>query len=214
MKRTLIGASAIAAVASIASAASFTMNFDQDAGGNAIAPGTSLTTQYTAWGVSVATSPAPSFASPGTSSQDWATNSSTTIHDTDVGGGSGAPLSGNVLHSFGGWLSENGDPFIRMSFSTPIDSISADFGGIFEQDISGIFGYSGNTLLGSAVINAPSGIGSASLSGIGNMDNVIIVMGSYNDWVGVDNVKINTIPAPASLGLVALAGLAAGRRRR
>ena len=40
------------------------------------------------------------------------------------------------------------------------------------------------------------------------------VVGDFGDWVGVDNVKFNTVPAPSAAALLGLGALAAGRRRR
>lgn len=203
----ILAALALATMAGTASAAVYTMTFDTDAAGNAIAEGAMLSTQYSAWGVSASNVGAPPFGS------GWASNSSLQITATDIGGGVTAPISGKLLHSFGGWLSENDDPFIRMAFSTGINSIAADFGGMSDYAASGIYAYNGATLVGQ-VNGTASGTQHLSLSGVGTITNIIIVPGTFGDWVGVDNISFNTVPTPGAAALLGLGGLIVGRRRR
>ena len=203
----ILAALALATMAGTASAAVYTMTFDTDAAGNAIAEGAMLSTQYAAWGVSASNVGAPPFGS------GWASNSSLQITATDIGGGVTAPISGKLLHSFGGWLSEDNAPFIRMGFSTGIDSISADFGGMGGAGVAGIYAYNGTTLVGS-VLNTTSGTQHVALSGVGTITNIIVIPGTYGDWVGVDNISFNTVPTPGAAALLGLGGLIVGRRRR
>lgn len=208
----ILAALVLATVAGTASAAVYTMTFDTDAAGNAIAEGATLSTQYAAWGVSVSNSGAPGFGAP---YYGWASDglSSLQITATDIGGGVTAPISGKLLHSFGGWLSEDGDPYIRMSFSTGIDSIAADFGGMSYPSSSGIYAYNGATLVGQ-VNGTVTNTEHLSLSGVGTITSIVLVPGDFGDWVGIDNVTFNTVPTPGAAALLGLGGLIVGRRRR
>jgi hypothetical protein len=72
----------------------------------------------------------------------FATNSDMTITATDLGGlGSPALVSGNLLHSFGGWLAEDGDPSIVMTFAFDVSSVSADFAGMAIVGSTGLMAY-------------------------------------------------------------------------
>ena len=69
----------------------------------------------------------------------------------DVGGlGTPALVTGNLLRSFNGWLSEDGDPSFSISFAKPITSFSADLAGISAPSSSWLFTYNGLTLLSTA----------------------------------------------------------------
>ena len=77
-----------------------------------LAPGTILSTQYAALGV-VFSANAFSGKNGNSTDADWATNTDMGIvasTGADVGGlGGPALVSGNILHSFSGWLAEDGD---------------------------------------------------------------------------------------------------------
>jgi hypothetical protein len=210
--KSVIAIATLTALAGIANAQTYTMDFDTDASGNPIASGTTISSEYAAWGVSFSNTgrSGPSGITPG---QNWATNTSLRITNTDIGG-LGGPQTGNLLHSFNGWLSEDGDPYIVVSFANPIDSISVKFLGVATLNRSGFIAYdaSNNPIATSAT--ATGGISTVSMSGVGNISSIIITPGDFNDWVGVDDITFNTVPTPAAAGLLGLATVAAGRRRR
>ena len=184
-----------------------------------LAVGTILSNQYA--GVTFA---ANAFSGPGSSSsgQPWATNTDMTIVSSlaggDVGGLGTPPLvSGNVLHSFNGWLVENGDPSFRISFASAIDSFSATFAGVSTGADVRIFAFNGATLLSTV---AGAGTGQFVLSyAAASITSVVVAPGSFNDWVGVDNITYNAavvgVPEPETYALMALglAAIALARRR-
>ncbi|MBY0114292.1 MAG: hypothetical protein K2Y21_15880 [Phycisphaerales bacterium] len=211
MKTFAIGALALAAIAGTASAATRTINFDQDALGNSISDLTTVSNQYAAWGVN--------FTPNAFSGGSWASNTGMTATSTDVGNGYNASL-GNVLHAFNAdWFNEDGDPSFLISFSTGITSISLDVIG----DTGGRDGFqtfvalfdASFTQVGFFDASGIGGVENISLSGFGTAYYAAVAHGDFNDWVGIDNIRYTeVIPAPASLGLLGLAGLVAGRRRR
>jgi MYXO-CTERM domain-containing protein len=202
----MFGALALALAAGLASAATHTIDFDTDANGNAIASGSTLTNQYAAWGVSFM----PNALDP---VNGWATNTDMTITSTDTGGGYVASY-GNILHSFGGWLSEDGDANFAMMFDTPITDITVRFTGDADfVSLVALFDTQGN-LVAEALATGTGTLSSVTFSGLSNTDLAIVAPGYYFDWAGVVDITFTTVPAPASLGLVGLAGLTMARRRR
>ncbi len=211
MNRFFFGVAALVAAGSTASATSYTINFDQDANGNAIANGSTASNQYAAWGVS--------FTPNAFAGGNWATNTGMTITSTDTGIGYD-PSLGQILHAYNAdWLTEDGDPSFLMTFSTPIDSISMDVIG----DTGGLDGF--QTVLVGFDITGTVQTGFAEASGIGGIENigasfsadtyfVAVAHGEFFDWVGIDNIKFNTVPTPGAMAVLGLGGLVAGRRRR
>jgi hypothetical protein len=211
-----LGAAALALVLAMpASAAIFTITFDAGDPIGGLAPGVTLSNQYAA--ATGATFLANAFSGVGGPSGSWASNTDMKIVSSagsDVGG-LGAPslVTGNVLHSFSGWLGEDGDASFQISFATGVDLIQADFAGIATASSARLYAYNGATLLATAV--APStGQRRLSLSGLGPITSAIITPGDFFDWVGIDNITFNTldssVPEPSSilltvLGLTALA---------
>jgi hypothetical protein len=183
-----------------------------------LAAGATLSNQYAAYGVTFAPN---AFTGVGSSSsgEAWATNTNMTVVSstgTDVGG-LGAPslVSGNLLHSFSGWLGEDGDPSFRASFSSAISSFSADFAGVTTGSDVRLFAYNGSTLLGTV---AGSGTGQFTLSfAAAAITSIVVANGSFNDWVGVDNITytVAAIPEPETYALMGLGlGVVAWARRR
>lgn len=194
-------------------AAIITITFDAGDPIGGLAAGSTLSNQYSAFGVTFAPN---AFAGAGGPTGDWGTNSDMTVVDsggTDIGGlGTPSLVSGNILRSFNGWLGENGDSSFFATFSTPIDSISADFAGISVTSSSRIFAYNGVNLLGTATAGG-TGQRNLSLSGLGPITTVVFTPGDFNDWVGVDNITFNTIgvaevPEPSTFSYLAIAGVA------
>jgi hypothetical protein len=181
-----------------------------------LAVGTVLSTQYSALG---ATFSANAYTGTGGPTSDWASNTDMTIVSStgsDVGGlGTPTLVSGNLLRSFAGWLNEDGDPSFRISFSSAATGFSASFAGVSTAADVRVFAYNGATLVGTV---AGSSTGQFTLSYAGPVTSVVITPGSFNDWVGVDNITYNLAAVPevstyAMMGL-GVAVLALQRRRR
>ena len=198
---------AIALTLAASQASALTIDF------NSLPVGTTLSNQFA--GVAFAPN---AFSGGGGPVGNWATDTDMTIVSStgaDVGDlGTPALVSGNLLRSFSGWLNEDGDPSFSISFATPITSFSADFAGIFAPSSTRLFIYNGLTLLStvSAVSTGQATLGFSS----GTFNRVVITPGTFNDWVGVDNIVYAPVPevgtyAMMSLGLASLLGW---RRRR
>ncbi len=200
---------AAAAVLAFGQAHADTIDFDS------LAVGTVLSNQYA--GVTFS---ANAFTGPGssTSGEDWATNSDMTIVDsagTDVGGlGTPSLVSGNVLRSFDGWLSEDGDPSFLVSFASPVSSFSATFAGVSTPADVTMWAFDGATLLGT-VSGTTAGQFMLALAG-SSITSVAIRPGSFNDWVAVDNITYTpAVPEASTWAMMGLGlGLLALKRRR
>ncbi len=220
MKHTIglaVFASACLLPATVAGAV--TINFDN------LAVGTTLSNQYAAQGVTFS---ANAFSGPGssTSGQPWATN--TDMRIAAVGGdvaGLGTPslVSGNLLHTYSGWINENGDPSFLMTFSTAITSISMDFAGVTQTPDTRLFVYNGATLLATVRSSlAAGGLYQYTLSyGAASITSVAVQAGSFSDWVGVDNIvftpAVGGVPEPMTWATMVLGfgivGMGLRRRR-
>jgi PEP-CTERM motif len=175
-----------------------------------LAAGTVLSNQYAALG---AIFTANAFSGPGTSTsgEPWATNTDMTIvasAGTEVGGlGLPGLVSGNILHSATGWLNENGDASFRITFSGLATGFSATFAGVSTGTDVSLFAYNGTTLLGTV-----SGTGNSTstsqfvLSYAGPVTSIAIRPGSFDDWVGVDNITY-TLAAVPEASTVAMMGI-------
>jgi hypothetical protein len=185
-----------------------------------LAEGATLSNQYAALGVTFSPN---AFSGPNSNSttQPWATNTGMTITGTDFGA-LGTPLlvSGKLLHSFSNYTDEDGDPSFLATFSNPISSFSADFAGIFTPGDVSLVVYNGANIIGTVVAPACTPTCQTTLSfSAPSITRVAITHGSYNDWVGVDNITFVTSAVPeASQITMLLAGLAVvgmiGRRRK
>ena len=193
-----------------------TLTFDD------LAVGTVLSNQYAALGASFS---ANAFTGPGssTSGENWATNTTMDIASVDGNdvGGLGAPplVSGNLLRGFSGWLNENGDPSFRITFASAATNFSAAFAGVFTGPDVRLFVYNGSNLLGTVAGAPGASTGQFTLSySAGPFTSVVVTPGSFDDWVGVDNISYTLAPVPeagtwAMMGL-GLSALALLRRRR
>lgn len=218
----LLGAGLLVAAAASAQ----TINFDD------LAAGATLAGQYAGMGVSFS---ANAFSGPGSSSSglDWATNTDMTIVSIDAGelgldfGALGVPslVSGNILHHFDNWqLLEDGDASFSINLSNPAASVSVTFAGIGGMSVAPdtrIFAYAGSTLLGTKAGSLPNDqVGQLTLTFAGTgITRIAVAPGSFDDWVGVDQIVIRqtaVIPEPEvwSLTLLGLAAIAWARRRR
>jgi PEP-CTERM motif len=183
-----------------------------------LAVGSTLSNQYAAQGVTFSGN-AFSGAGSSTSGEPWASNSDLTVVSstgTDVGGlGTPGLVSGNILRSFNGWLSENGDPSFLMTFSTAVGSVSMDFAGVSTGADVTLWAYNGATLLGST---SGASTGQFTLSfAAAEITSVAVRPGTFNDWVGVDNIVFAPVPETSTYAMMALGlallGVAARRRR-
>ena len=153
-----------------------------------------------------------------TSGADWATNTDLTIVSstgTDVGGlGTPALVSGNILRSFSGWLNEDGDASFRVSFAAPITSFSATFAGVSTASDVTMWAYNGTTLLGS-ISGVTPGQFALTLNGA-SITSVVVRPGSFDDWVGVDNITFTpAVPETSTYAMMGLGlALLAFRRRK
>jgi hypothetical protein len=173
-----------------------------------LAVGETLGNQYAAYGVTFASSP---FNGPGGPTTKWATNTDMTIISSsgnDIGGlGSPSLVSGNILHSFGGWLGENGDPSFVAKFSQGVTSFSADFAGVFYPQSVGLYAYNGTTLLGSVFGTVATGQFTLSIASAKTITSVVISNGGFDDWVGVDNISftnVSAVPEPTTYAMFVL----------
>jgi PEP-CTERM motif len=205
------------AAATLASAQTTRITFDAGDPIGGLAAGATLANQYAAYGVTFSPN---AFTGAGSSStgQAWATNTDMTVVSSTGGdvGGLGTPLlvSGNLLRSFAGWLGEDGDPSFRASFSGAISAFSADFAGVSLGSDVRLFAYNGGTLLGTVI---GSGMGQFTLSfAAAGITSIVIAPGSFNDWVGVDNITytVAAVPEPETYALMGLGLAAIGWARR
>ena len=215
---TLAAAVTLCLLSAAASADPVRITFDADDPIGGLAEGETLGNQYAAYGVTFAPN---AFSGPGGPTGNWATNTDMTIVSSDgfdVGGVGGPPLvGGNVLHSYFGWYFENGDPSFAANFSQGVTSFSADFAGVFSPEYVALYAYNGSTLLGTASSTVDTGQFTLSFASATPITSVVISNGSFDDWVGVDNITFNTavsaVPEPSTyamfglgLGLLGLIG--------
>lgn len=186
-----------------------------------LAVGTTLGSQYASLGVVFSGSPLTG-TSGSSSGENWATNTDMTIVSSsgnDVGGfGTPSLVSGNILRSFNGWLAEDGDADFLVSFTRAATSFSIDFAGVATPADTRIFVYNGSTLLATVAGTVTTGQFTLGYSAP-SITSVVVAPGTYDDWVGVDNVTFTLAPVPepatwATMGAGLGAVLLAMRKRR
>ena len=175
--------------------------------------GTILSNQYA--GVTFS---ANAFTGNGGPNGPWATNTDMTIVSSTGGdvGYLGTPLivSGNILRSFNGWLAEDGDPSFRITFATPLSSISADFAGVSTPADVRLIAFNGLTQIGNVTSTVTTGQYTLSFAAA-SITSVIITPGSFSDWVGVDNINYQPVPEASTYAMMVLGlGLLAFKRRK
>lgn len=189
-----------------------TMTFDTDAWGNPIAPGTTLDMHYAAWGVG---------ANANTyTGDDWATNTDMTM-GTDVGINARSGF-GNCLHNLTGWTLEDADPSFELTFLYRIDAISAVFTGVgINDNIAGMIVYNDlDQVIAEARVVDPALGGeltqTLSLTNLHAASRVVILPGTFDDWIGIDDITFTdaALPAPSAGALAGIACALAARRRR
>ena len=204
-----------------ASAVPTVITFDAGDPIGGLAVGAVLGSQYAGYGVTFAPN---AFTGSGGPTGNWATNTTMSIvssSGTDVGGlGNPSLVSGNMLRAFSGWLGENGDPSFSAIFSGGINSFSASFAGVSTPADVRVLAYQGATLLGT-VVGATTGQFNLAFASSVLFDRIVIVPGSFDDWVGIDNITFDRsapadVPEPATMAIVALGltGMVFTRRRR
>jgi hypothetical protein len=184
-----------------------------------LAEGATLSNQYAGLGV-VFSANAFTGANANSTPEPWATNTNMVVTATDIGGlGTPSLVSGKVLHSFGGWLDENGDPSMLATFTSPVNSISMAFAGIFTTGDVTMVIYNGASIIGTVVAPASASTGQTTLSfAAASITKVAFTPGSFGDWVAVDNITFTPatpVPEVSTYAMMALGmGLLALRRRR
>lgn len=187
-----------------APASATTLSFDE------LAVGSTLSTQYASLGA-VFTANAFSGAGTSSSGEAWAGNTDMSIvasAGADVGD-LGAPaglVSGHLLRSYGRWLEEDGDPSFAITFAGEATGFSAAFAGVSTGSDVTLYAYLGSTLVGTV---AGSGSGQFVLSFAGPVTRVAVRPGSFDDWVGVDNINYSLTPIPEP-GTVAMMSFGLG----
>jgi hypothetical protein len=185
-----------------------------------LAEGATLSNQYIGLGV-VFSPNAFTGANSNSTPEGWATNTGMTVTEDDVGSAVGSPAlgSGKLLHSFGDFFLENGDPSIRAVFLQPVTSISFDFVGIgaaFTSDTS-LTIYNGSVVIGTVGAAACAATCQQTLSfSAPSITQVVFTPGSAADWVGVDNISFTpAVPEASSWVLLALGlGVLGWQQRR
>ena len=207
MTRKTLSAACLASLLLSTAAGATDITFDD------LAPGTILSTQYAALGV-VFSANAFVGTNGNSTDADWATNTDMGIvasTGADVGAlGGPALVSGNILHSFSGWLAEDGDASFAANFTTAITSFSADFAGVSIAGDTALYVFNGASLLGVVVGSKDPGQYMLSYSAP-SITRVVVAAGSFADWVGFDNIRftqVAAIPEPRESVLMAI-GLAA-----
>jgi PEP-CTERM motif len=187
-----------------------------------LAEGATLSNQYSALGVTFSPN-AFTGANSNSTSQPWATNTNMIITGIDLGAG-GTPVlsSGKLLHSFNGYLNENGDPSFLATFSNPINFFSADFVGVFTPGDVTLVAYNGSVIIGTSVVAAASCAPTCQTTlsfSAPSITKIAVTPGSFADWVGVDNItftQVTAVPEPSEVAMMmsGLGVLAWMRRRR
>ena len=204
-------------------ASAVTLTFDT------LAEGSVLSNQYTAQGATFSASPLSGASGSGSTAGIWASVTDMTVTSStsgDVGGlGSPSLVSGNLLHAFGnvyttsptpGWLGEDGDPNFQVAFAVTVNTVSATFAGVATPAATRMFVYSGATLL-TTLAGTTGGQFTLSYTTALNISKIIIAPGTYDDWVGVDNITYSAaaVPEISTYAMLALGlGFIAVKRRR
>ena len=218
MRILLRSASLLALAATALSAQAVLIDFES------VDVGATLSDQFAGQGVTFASGTGGlDVPNPVSTSPVFATKTDLTITTVEAAnsvgltGPLGAPLSGNVLGSFEGWLAEDGDPVFRLLFSTAISSISLDFGSNeFTFGGAGLFAYNAaGTLVATKTTVDSGGVNqTVSLSGLVGVVTVAVVPGGYNDYIAVDNLNFQPVPEPSALAALALPVLGLLKRRK
>lgn len=202
------------AVCAAASSARPVITFETDTAGNALAPGTTIAGQYAAQGVHFVGS---AFDEPDNADDNFASN--TDMRLTTLGGDTAAlpniPVgAGNFLHTYSGWVAENGDSNLGILFDTPILSCSITF---YDDTVglTQLFAIEGDDILDDdQTIDTFDGPPQTlTVNSSTPFTLVGVILGSNIDWVAMDNVSYSVVPEPTTM-CTAIGALAIRRRRR
>lgn len=184
-------------------AAPIVLTFDPGDPIDGLAPGVTLGTQYQA--AAGVTFTANAYSGQNTvpvGLGTWASNTALTIGDSLTDSGTlGTPdlVSGNLFHAYSFWLNEDGDPSFNINLSPPVLTLSADFAGvgtIATQMVA--YDRTGNVVDTVIAENNPEIIQTRlTVTSVTPIFRVAVVPGSYNDWVGVDNISFVQTTPPA-----------------
>ncbi len=144
-----------------------------------------------------------------------AANQNLVIGDTTQAGGTGNAISG--LSSVGyPEFTAIGEGAVAMLFDFDQRDIGFTTFGAWEPgDLRADFYDRSGALLGTVIIDeiADGGFGFATSDGSAAIAGVVLT-NTEGEGISYDNVRYSTVPVPGSLGLLAVAGVAAIRRRR
>lgn len=191
---------AISAVGTAASARATSITFDD----GLVASGATLANQYASLGVTFAPGGGSitGVINPAGTTQGFATNVDMTIGPIEIG--SAAPLSGLALRTYNGYNAENGDPVFTMTFSSPISLLSLDFGSVSTSaGQAAVFAVNPATGTAVTVGFEPSAAnGTVTATGLPTGTRTIIVVpGTYNDYVAIDNLNFTVVPEPTTVAM-------------
>jgi hypothetical protein len=185
-------------------AQAFTITFED------LAVGAVLSNQYAAT-LGVTFTP-NTFTGPGSSSsgKPWATNTNLTVVSSagaDIGG-LGTPIlaSGNIVRSFNAWLNEDGDASVRVSFAYPVQDCAVTFAGINNTPAdTRMVIYNGAVVIGTSVATATAVTTSQQTLSFAaaSITSIVLTPGSFDDWVGFDNLTCTPAAGPSKLVITA-----------
>ena len=203
-----------------ASASATVITFDN----GSVVAGNTLSNQYASQGVTFAPGGGQyqGVVDPPTGS-GFATNTDLTISQSSASLGEGSPLSGLVLRSEAGFDQENGNPVFTMTFSSPLATLSLDFGDVTSeyQSAAAIFALQPNNNAVQIALEPGRQNGTVTAVGIPTgVTKIIVVPGGSDDFVALDNLNYTfaAVPEPtsvaASLVGLGLLGVVWKRRQR
>jgi hypothetical protein len=101
-----------------------------------------------------------------------------------------------------------------MIFSGPITSFSCFAGGIFTAPSTAVYAFNaGGTQIGTAAAAGAATTQQLLMGSLSGATEVVMTIGDFGDWVGMDNLEFTAVPEPVSMVTIGL-GLAAMARRR
>jgi hypothetical protein len=213
--RRTIGVATCLLAASALPAQTYTLTFDAGDPIGGLAENSVLGNQYAHVG---ATFSSPYFTGSGGPNGDWATDVDRTVVRSNGSSagvlGAGSLVSGNVIRSTFGWLNEDGDPSIRLTFGFDVSDFSVDFAGIGVGDEglnTGFVAFNGATEIGRVFATRGTAVSQQRLrftaAGNQRMTHIALLPGTLTDWVAFDNLTYTrapatTLPEPGTLQML------------
>jgi hypothetical protein len=216
-------------LASALPAQTYRLTFDADDPIGGLAPGSWLADQYAMFG---ATFSAPFFTGNESPNGNWSAGVDRTVVSFaggDVGALGGPSLvSGNGVRRVEGWLLEDGDPSMRLTFGFGVSDFSIDFAGIGlgdEGTNTGFIAFNGAAEIGRVFATRGAAVSQQRLRFTAptnqRMTHVALLPGTLTDWVAFDNVTYTrapatTVPEPGTFGLLVagVVGVVVAQKRR